>query len=235
MTSEPLVQISGLVVHRGRFTLDVPAWDVAPGQVIGVVGPNGAGKSTLLESIAGLRAIDGGAVRVFGHDPWRDPVTVRTALGFMSDDLPVFAMRIDRLLWTLSGYYATWDATLVESLLDRFELNPRDKVWELSRGQGTRLRLITAMAFKPRVLVLDEPAAGLDLAGRRTLIDSVLDIVRDPQRSVILSSHLLADVERIADELLVLYQGRVVRSGRTDTLIGDGRTLEEALDSWGAV
>ena len=235
MAAESLVQMSGLAVHRGRFTLSVPEWTVPPGQVVGVVGPNGAGKSTLLESIAGLRAIDGGALRIFGHDPWRDPVAVRTALGFMSDDLPVFAMRIDRLLRTLSGYYATWDATLVESLLERFELNPGDKVWELSRGQGTRLRLITSMAFRPRLLVLDEPAAGLDLAGRRTLIESVLDIVRDPSRSVILSSHVLADVERISDQLLVLHKGRVVRTGRTDTLIGDGRTLEEALDAWGAV
>jgi len=235
MADELLVQIAGLAVHRGRFTLSVPEWTVAPGQVVGVVGPNGAGKSTLLELIAGLRATDGGGVRVFGHDPWGDPAAVRTALGFMSDDLPVFAMRIDRLLQTLSGYYATWDATLVESLLERFELNPLDKVWELSRGQGTRLRLITAMAFRPQLLVLDEPAAGLDLAGRRTLIESVLDIVRNPQRSVIVSSHVLADIERISDELLVLHKGRVVRTGRTDMLVGDGRTLEEALDAWGAV
>ena len=235
MATEPLVQISGLAVRRGAFTLNVPEWTVAPGEVVGVVGPNGAGKSTLLESIAGLRAVDGGTVRVLGCDPWGDPVAVRTRLGFMSDDLPVFAMRIDRLLRTLSGYYASWDAALVESLLERFELDPRARVWELSRGQGTRLRLVTAMAFRPRLLVLDEPAAGLDLAGRRTLLESVLDIVRDPARSVILSSHVLADVERIADELLVVHKGAVVRAGRTDNLIGDGRTLEEALDAWGAV
>jgi ABC-2 type transport system ATP-binding protein len=84
------------------------------------------------------------------------------------------------------------------------------------------------------VLLLDEPGAGLDLAGRRTLLDAVLEVVRDPQRSVVISSHLLADVERIADRLLVLNQGDVVREGSTDDLVGEGRTLEEALLEWGA-
>ena len=120
-------------------------------------------------------------------------------------------------------------------MLDRFELSPAQKVWELSHGQGTRLRLITAMAFRPTLLVLDEPAAGLDLAGRRSLLESVLDVVRDPQRSVVFSSHALHDVERIADRLLVLNRGNVVRDGATDALVGEGRTLEEALEAWGAV
>jgi len=103
-----------------------------------------------------------------------------------------------------------------------------------AKGQGTRIRLITAMAFKPRLLVLDEPATGLDVGGRRSLLKSVLDVVRDRERSVIVSSHMLADVERIADRLLVLDEGRVVKDGRTDNLVGDHRTLEEALVDWGA-
>jgi len=235
MFDEPLVRITKLAVRRGAFTLRVPEWTVVPGQVVGIVGPNGAGKTTLLETIAGLRAADEGTVRVFGADPWKDAATVRSSIGFMSDDQPVFAMRIDRLLRTLAGYYSTWDAALAASLLERFEIDPRSKVWELSRGQGTRVRLIVAMAFRPRVLVLDELAAGLDLAGRRALLESVLEVVRDPGRSVLLSSHLLGDVERIADALLVLHQGQVVRTGATDGLVGDGRTLEEALEAWGAV
>ena len=160
MAAESLVALDGLVVHRGTFTLDIPHWEVGPGQVVGIVGPNGAGKTTLLESVAGLRPVDAGSVRVFGLDPWRQPELLRAALGFMSDDMPLFAMPIGRLMRTLSGYYATWDPELVERLLTTFDLNPAQRVGQLSRGQGTRLRLITAMAFRPRVLVLDEPAAG---------------------------------------------------------------------------
>jgi ABC-2 type transport system ATP-binding protein len=230
-----LVAVEALAVRRGRFTLEVPRWTVAPGQVVGVVGPNGAGKTTLLESLAGLRPVDGGTVRVLSLDPWRRPVEVRSSLGFMSDDLPVFPMRIGRLLRFVSGYYPTWDPKLVERLLERFRLDPGEKTHQLSRGQGTRLRLVLAMAFRPRVLVLDEPAAGLDLGGRRALLDTVLEIAGDPERSVIISSHQLSDIERVADRLLVLSRGRVTHEGPTHDLIGDGRTIEEALLAWEAV
>jgi len=234
MDTPHLIAVNGLEVRRGNFLLDIPEWQVASGRVIGLVGPNGAGKTTLLEALAGLRPLDSGRLRVLDHDPWRSPVAVRSALGFMTDDMPVFAMRIGPLLRMISGYYPTWDRELVDELLDRFKLDSRKRVYELSRGQGTRLRLITAMAFRPRVLLLDEPAAGLDLGGRRALLDSVLEIVRDPERSVIISSHMLVDVERIADRLLVLSDGRIVREGRTNELVGEERTLEEALLAWGA-
>jgi ABC-2 type transport system ATP-binding protein len=232
--SSSLIDLSGLSVRRNGFRLEVPRWQVAPGRVIGLVGPNGAGKTTLLECLAGLRPTQGGQIRVFGLDPWKQPVRVRSSLGFMSDDMALFAMRVGGLLRMISGYYPSWDGDLVERLLERFKLDPRKSVIQLSKGQGTRLRLITAMAFRPRVLLLDEPASGLDLGGRRALLDSVLEVVRDPERSVVISSHMLVDVERIADRLLVLNQGAVVREGPTDQLVGEERTLEEALLAWGA-
>lgn len=235
MDASTLVEVRDLVVKRGPFRLEVPSWRVAPGEVVGLVGPNGAGKTTLLEVLAGLRRPDAGTVRVLGADPWEDPVSVRSRLGFMTDDMPLFDLRVGRLLWLLSGYYETWDAALASSLLQRFRLDPGQKARDLSKGQGTRIRLVTAMAFRPRLLVLDEPATGLDVAGRRSLLESVLEVVRDPARSVIVSSHMLADVERIADRLLVLSRGTVVKDGRTDALVGAGRSLEEALEDWGAV
>jgi ABC-2 type transport system ATP-binding protein len=234
MDATDLVDVQGLVVRRGAFRLEVPAWRVGPGQVTGVVGPNGAGKTTLLEAVAGLRPVDGGSVRVFGLDPWAHPVEVRSALGFMSDDMAVFELRVDRLLRMVSGYYPTWDGELARELVARFAIDSRKKAGALSRGQGTRLRLVMAMAFRPRVLVLDEPAAGLDLSGRRRLLESVLEIVRDPQRSVLVSSHVLHDVERVADRLLVLNAGRVVQEGGTAALVGEDRNLEEAIEAWGA-
>jgi ABC-2 type transport system ATP-binding protein len=234
MDTRELISVEDLAVRRGTFQLQVADWRLNAGQVVGVVGPNGAGKTTLLEVLAGLLPAHEGTVSVFGKHPWTDPVAVRSALGFMSDDLPLFDMKIGPLLRMLSGYYATWDRELVEQLLERFKLDPRKNVRKLSKGQGTRIRLIAAMAFRPRVLMLDEPATGLDLAGRRSLLQSVLDVVRDPTRSVIISSHQLLDVERIADRLLVLDEGRVIKDGPTNELVGEERTLEEALLSWGA-
>src|SRR5512136_492775 len=113
METPDLARIEGLIVKRGAFRLEIPDWSVEPGQVIGVVGPNGAGKTTLLESLAGLRPVDGGRISVFGRDPWKDPAKVRVSLGFMSDDMPLFAMRIGALLRMVSGYYPSWDPKLV--------------------------------------------------------------------------------------------------------------------------
>jgi ABC-2 type transport system ATP-binding protein len=234
MEKDELIRVKGLRVKRNSFVLDIADWHVAPGEVIGLVGPNGAGKTTLLETLAGLRSATEGSVRVFGFNPRTSPVAVRSSLGFMSDDMPLFAMRINKLLRMVSGYYPTWDRELAEDLLERFKLDPRARVDKLSRGQGTRIRLITAMAFRPRILLLDEPASGLDLGGRHSLLESVLEVVRDPERSVIVSSHMLLDVQRISDRLLVIRDGQVVKEGLTDELVGEERTLEEALVAWGA-
>ncbi|MCB9779228.1 MAG: ABC transporter ATP-binding protein [Alphaproteobacteria bacterium] len=233
-TEPVLVHLDGLRIRRGPFTLEIPAWDLRPGRVVGLVGGNGAGKTTLLRHLAGLSPRDAGTVSVLGRDPVRDPGGVRSVLGFMADDLPVFDLRVDRLLRTLSGYYPGWDPALVEHLLGRFELDPRQRARDLSKGQAVRLRLICVLAWRPEVVVLDEPAAGLDLTGRRRLLEAVLDVVQDERRSVVVSSHILTDVERIADELLVLRRGRVVAQGPTPQVVGEDRTLEEALLSWEA-
>jgi ABC-2 type transport system ATP-binding protein len=231
---EPLVRCKDLKVSRGAFSLHVPEWEVPAGRVVGVVGPNGAGKTTLLQTLPGLLPLTSGTLRVLGHDPIAAPVAVRSRLGFMSAEMPVFDLRVGALLRHISGYYSTWDAGLAQTLIERFALDLDKRTRDLSRGQGTRLRLLTAFAFRPALLVLDEPTAGLDLEGRHALMECVLEVVADPTRSVIVCSHQLADVARMADHLLVIEGGRVVRSGETDDLVGEERTLEEAVRSWGA-
>ena len=231
---EPLVELHDLVIRRGAFRLTVPEWQVPPGAVVGLVGPNGAGKTTLLHHLAGLAPRDGGRVRVLGLDPARQPGRLRESLGFMSDDLPVFDLRVGALMRVLSGYYPRWDARLVRDLLDRFELEPGQRARDLSKGQATRLRIVCALAHRPRIVLLDEPATGLDLAGRRRLLEAVLEVVQDEERAVVISSHQLADIERIADRLLVLAKGQVLTQGSTPELVGEGQTLEEAMLQWEA-
>ncbi len=231
--TETLLEVRDLQVRRGEFLLEVPAWKVPAGQVIGVVGANGAGKTTLLRTLPGLLTPTAGSVRVCGLDPQLDPVGVRHRLGMMWDDMPVFNLPIARLLWQLSGYYPSWDAELVDALVARFAIDVSKRATALSKGQGTRLRLVLALAFQPRLIVLDEPATGLDLAGRRQLLETVLEVVKDPARSVIFSSHSLGDVERVADRLLVVDRGRVVQEGPTDTVLEGAGSLEEALVAWG--
>lgn len=231
--SEPLAVLTDVSVKRGSFTLSVPRWEIPAGRVIGVVGANGAGKTTLLRLLPGLDAPDAGQVRVFGLDPVREPRIVRVALGWMSDDMPVFPMPIARMLRSLSGFYPSWDAELAARLMETFGLKADAQPATLSKGEGTKLRLITALAFRPKLLVLDEPATGLDVGGRRRMLEQVLEVAQDPGRTVIISSHGIADVERIADDLVVVDQGRIVRSGAVDELVDEGATLEEHLLAWG--
>ncbi|MGH1345212.1 MAG: ABC transporter ATP-binding protein [Nannocystales bacterium] len=229
MTETKLVQVTDLKIERAGFGLHVPQWSIEPGSVVGVVGPNGAGKTTLLDCLAGIVRPTSGQVRVLGHDPSLDPVFVRSRTGFMSDDRPLFDLRVDKLLRVLSGYYTTWDDDLVAHLVQRFGLDLRAHVRELSKGQGTCLRVIAALAFRPTVVVLDEPGTGLDLGARQALLRSVIEVARDPVRSVVVSSHQLTDLERIADALLVLRAGKVVAQGPTDSVIPEGKSLSEAL------
>lgn len=229
-----LVKLQDIKVRRGAFTLDIPSWTLQEGHILGLVGPNAAGKSTLLELLAGFIPVDSGRISVLGKTPVSNVEEVRSQVGFMNDTYPLPNMRIGSLLKMVSGYYKTWDTGLVETLLKRFEVDPGQATHTLSKGQGTRLRLILAMAFQPRLLLLDEPATGLDLAGRRELLRTVLEFVKGPNKSVIISSHMLGDLERIADTLLVLDRGHIVKQGNTQELVGDERTLEEALLLWGA-
>lgn len=214
---------------RGSFELRVDHWTVAPGQVVGVVGPNGSGKTTLLRLLPGLDVADDGGVSVFGRNPVHDAVFVRSQVGWMSDDMPLYPFRLSQLLGMLKPLYATWDDDLVDRLVDRFELDRDKKVDTLSKGQGTRVRLLLAAAFRPKLLVLDEPGTGLDVRGRIALIETLLEQVEGGDTSVIVSTHALGDIERISDRLLVLQGGRVAAEGPTHEVVGAGRTLDEAL------
>ena len=128
-----LVQLNDVRCTRGGFNLHIPEWTVRPGEVVGLVGPNGVGKTTLMRILAGIDPADSGQVSVLGMDPTEDFVTVRSRCAFMSDEQPVFTMRIAKLLRFISGYYPTWDDSHADELLARFELDPRANTSTLSR------------------------------------------------------------------------------------------------------
>jgi len=224
-----VVTIDGLRVRRGAFLLDIPRLSLERGTVIGLVGRNGAGKSTLLQVLAGLVPSDAGTVRVLGLDPWRQGAEVRSRTGWMSDDMPLWAMRIDDLLASLAGFYRTWDPDLAAELCRRLELDPKRGVGSLSKGEQTRIRLVVTLAFRPELVLLDEPATGLDVPARRALLDLVLGVVRDGTRTVILSSHQIDDVERIADRVLLLQGGRLVADGTAAEVAAGAPNLEARL------
>src|SRR5262245_3549249 len=200
-----------------KTALDRVSFRAAPGQVYGLVGSNGAGKTTLLKHLLGLLRAAGGSVRVFGLDPVRDPAGVLSRIGYLSEEheLPEW-MRLDELMRYTQAQHPTWDAAYARELFETFALDPAKKVKDLSKGMRAQTGLIAAVAHRPQLLILDEPSSGLDPVLRRDILDVIVRTVADDGRTVIFSSHLLDEVERMSDHVTLIEQGRVSLSGALD-------------------
>jgi ABC-2 type transport system ATP-binding protein len=218
--SEAVIQIQGLTRQFGKKAalLDVYL-DVPRGCVFGLVGENGAGKTTLIKHVLGLLKAQVGSVRVFGRDPVEDPVGVLSRIGCLSEDrdLPDW-MRVDELLRYMQAFYPTWDQCYADDLCRQFELEPRQRVGTLSRGQRARAALVTALAHRPDLLVLDEPSSGLDPVVRLDILSAIVRTVADEGRTVFFSSHLLDEVERVADRVALVHDGRMVMCDSLDQI-----------------
>lgn len=191
-----------------KQALDSVTLAVPRGCVFGLVGENGAGKSTLIKHLLGLWRAQSGMVRVFGFDPVVDPPAVLGRIGYLSEqpELPGW-MRVSELLRYTQAFYPRWDTTYARQLLEQFGLDETAHVRTLSKGQRARLGLIAAEAHRPDLLILDEPSSGLDPIVRRDILEAIIRTVTDEGRTVIFSSHLLDEVERVSDYVAMLHQG----------------------------
>jgi ABC-2 type transport system ATP-binding protein len=213
-----VVEVEGLTRRFGRTTaLDGVGLEVPRGVVFGLVGENGAGKTTLIKHLLGLLRPQAGRVRVLGLDPVREPVAVLSRVGYLGEDrdLPGW-MRVRELTRYLRAFYPTWDDGLADELTRRFELDPEARVKTLSQGQRARAGLLAAMAYRPELLVLDEPSTGLDPIVRRDILAAIIRTIADEGRTVLFSSHLLDEVERVSDHVAMIDRGRVVVCGPID-------------------
>ncbi|MHC4357068.1 MAG: ABC transporter ATP-binding protein, partial [Planctomycetota bacterium] len=192
------IEISGLKRRFGKtVALDNVSVNVPQGTVMGLIGKNGAGKTTLIKHVLGLLKAKAGDVRVFGLDPVRDPVGVLGRIGYLSEtrDLPEW-MRIGELMRYSRPFYPDWDQAYAEQLRETFELDSNQKIKTLSKGQRARIALLVALAHRPDLLLLDEPSTGLDPIVRRDILSAIIRTVAEEGRSVLLSSHLVDEVER---------------------------------------
>jgi ABC-2 type transport system ATP-binding protein len=212
--SESVIKVSGLTRRFGAKTaLASVSLAMSRGGVYGLVGANGAGKTTLIRHILGLLRAESGSVRVFDLDPVADPVAVLSRIGYLSEenDLPGW-MRVDELIRYSRAFYPAWDDVYAEELRQSFELDPAAKIKHLSKGQKARAGLLIALAYRPELLVLDEPSSGLDPIVRRDILGAVIRTIADEGRTVLFSSHLLGDVEQVADHVTMVHQGKVALS-----------------------
>src|SRR5881394_446839 len=204
----------GAKLALGDVSLTIPR-----GKVFGLVGENGAGKTTLIKHILGLLKAETGSVRVFGLDPVQNAPAVLSRIGFLSEnrDLPAW-MRVDELLHYTEAFYPQWDRSYAEQLRQQFGLDPASRIKNLSRGETAKAGLLVALAYRPELLLLDEPSSGLDPVVRRDILEAIIRTVADEGRTVLFSSHLLDEVERVCDHLALMAAGRMVLCGPLDEI-----------------
>ncbi len=197
--------------YKGRLALDDVSLRVRPGCVFGLLGESGAGKTTLIRHLIGLLKPQQGTVRVLGRDPVADPEGTLGHIGYLSEDrdLPGW-MRVDELMRYTRGLYPKWDEVFAQELRERFDLNPAQKVGTLSKGQKAKAGLLCALAHRPELLILDEPSSGLDPVVRRHILSAVMRSVAAEGRTILFSSHLLDEVERVADYVAIIHRGKLV-------------------------
>jgi ABC-2 type transport system ATP-binding protein len=215
-----VVETTALAKRYGRkwalenCTLSIPA-----GKVVGLVGPNGAGKTTLLQLIVGLLEPTAGTISVLGGHPGQDRAQLQR-VGFVAQDSPTYAhLSVDTHLRMGAYLNSTWDQDLARSRVEKLRVDLRQKAGSLSGGQRAQLALTLAIAKQPELLLLDEPVASLDPLARREFLQSLMEVVAVQGVSVILSSHLVADLERVCDYLIVLVSSHVQLAGEVSDLL----------------
>ena len=216
-----VIEAVGLGKRYGRkWALRDCSITIPEGKVVGLVGPNGAGKTTLLNLAVGLLAPSEGQVTVLGGTPGDGPAQLEK-VGFVAQDTPVYGgLTVAQHLRMGAYLNGHWDNELAEGRIARLDLDPRQKAGSLSGGQRSQLALTLAIARRPELLLLDEPVASLDPLARREFLQSLMEVVANDGVSVMLSSHLIADLERICDYLVILMASRVRLFGEVSELVG---------------
>ena len=195
-------------------TLEIP-----PGHVVGLVGPNGAGKTTLLKIACGMLAPTTGRIEVLGEAPAASPAQL-ARVGYVAQDTPTYSgLSVADHLKLGAKLNPRWDAKLAQARIDQLDLDPKQKAGKLSGGQRAQLALTVAVAKRPELLILDEPVSSLDPLARRGFLRHLMESVAENNTSVILSSHLVSDLERVCDYLIVLVSSRVQLAGETEDLL----------------
>jgi ABC-2 type transport system ATP-binding protein len=228
-----VIRLSGFAVRFGGFTLGPLDLNLRAGDRLALVGPNGAGKSTTLRGIAGRLPIYQGSVRVAGTEVRASTLRVRHSVGVLPEDLLGLGwMTVRGHLDFLSAFYPTWDTEYAEELRGRLDVPADTPLADLSRGNRVKLSLVAAEAFRPPVLLLDEPTSGIDPVMRRRVLELVDRCApRGGGRTVVFSTHILEDVHRIADRVLLLQEGRPLRDTTVAALVerSGGRSLAEVV------
>lgn len=232
-----ILNVHNLCKSYPSFALRDVAFSVPRGYVMGFVGQNGAGKSTTIKCLMDVIPYEAGSIELFGEPYKANPLAMRNRIGYVGEDMHFYEeMSVEWTCRFVGGFYPQWDNKQLSSYLSRFQLDPRKKIRELSRGMKVKLGLALALSHHPELLILDEPTSGLDPVVRSELMDVFREFLQEEGRSIFFSSHISSDIEKIADYVTVIDEGRIVVSEEKHRLLdewllvkGDKRLLTDEL------
>ena len=213
--------------HRALDSLSV---QFKKGSTVGLLGPNGAGKSTCLKMMLGLLRPTSGSVSIFGWDLWSEGPKIRQQIGYVPEDPWLYPwMTVRQVIQFASSMYERWSSALAEDLLVHMSLPPECLVKNLSKGMRMKAALLVALAHRPRLLILDEPMSGLDPLAREDLVEILIKLRGEETECIIISSHQIDDVTRLADEVVILHAGKRLVHTSIDELLGTTKRVEAVL------
>jgi ABC-2 type transport system ATP-binding protein len=226
------IEVSDLVHRYGRtLAVDHLSLQIPAGEVYGLLGHNGAGKSTTIRCLLGLQRPTSGRTRVLSLDSWKEGVAIRRRCGYVPEDPQFYPwMTVAETLRFAGAFHPTWDAAHVERMTRALELPPQARMRELSRGMSAKVALACATGFHPEALLLDDPTSGLDAVVRREFLEQVIALAAEGGRAVLFSSHVLDEVERIADRVGIVVGGRMILERRVDDLKASFRRVVLTFD-----
>lgn len=213
-----VLEVQGLTKRYPAFTLNGVSFDVPQGAVMGFIGRNGAGKSTTLKSILGMVHPDAGAVRVFGMDYAENERAIRRELGVVLGGIDFYPKKkIKTITDVTRRFYNNWDEEKYRHYLELFHIDESKRVDQLSSGMKVKYMIALALSHNARLLILDEPTSGLDPVSRDELLDIFRDTVANGERSILFSTHIISDLEKCADLITYIHNGKILTSTDRDT------------------
>jgi ABC-2 type transport system ATP-binding protein len=225
------VELFGLTKRFGRtLAVNNLSLNIPRGSTFGLLGPNGAGKSTTIKMMMGMLSITDGTARLLDVDVQLDPVQVKQRVGYVPEIHHIYRwMRVREVIGFCKSCFPTWNDDTCREMLERFGLDAEKKVKHLSKGMLTKLSLLLAVSHEPELLLLDEPLSGLDPIAREEFLDGVLRTICDRGQTVLISSHMLDDVRRLADTVGILNNGQLVLQGNVDELLNSTKRIRATL------
>ena len=215
-----MLEFAGVSKQLGEFALRALSFSLQPGQIMGFVGPNGAGKSTSLRILMGLMAADSGSVRVLDCEMPQQQVRAKADIAYVCDDMRLLsAQNLGWHMEFLRSMYPGWDQSYAQQLLKRFGLSANRLCKGLSTGEHVRALLLLALARRPKLMVLDEPTAGLDPVARHEVLPELMQVLGDESRSIVFSSHNTLDIEQISDQITFIDRGQIVASDDKESFL----------------